>query len=373
MDDDDSKQSEEAEFMGDNLASNPSKTSNDSATVPPPPAEVPKILNVLTQPSNNNSKLPPSTSPIVGGAVSASPGTANTSGSPAGNTADSSSSKSSDISSTASSRGGMAAADKQNKYAAIRASIKTHKSPKSARKQRKVKIKKLFPPPGNGKVNRLYTFGTQDSSNIAIVMHKKNAGEGAFTKTVDDQICKNPELKEAMGINNLCFRVDPDDGSKPYAVDYTNKFKEKKVKYTSVYQHKSSNTTKPKREKWGGNLIKFFNRHGSAKYAPNDWGEEKFEYGGDIDDEDDPYFLADFFTNADVAHVMKTDFAYSAQPLTCTQLTERRDVVELYFGPGKIDDGVSALLAKQNPGINIPGEDDDDDDDPVPFDSDDEA
>ena len=390
LDDDKSNNSEEKEFVGDDeeqfvygeIASNLSKTSDNSntskkaettdaadapneleAAAAPPPEGIPPILKIFTQQSDDESK---------GAPVSASAVTPNASASQAGKTGGNSSSKSSEISSATSSQGGSAGGAKKNKYAAIRAAIKNNKSPKSARKQRKTKMKKTFPPPGSGKVNRLYTYGTQDSSNLALIMHKKNAGEGAFTKTVDDQIRKNPELKEAMGIDNLCFRVDPDNGSKPYAIEYTNKFKEKKVKYMSVYQYKSSDTTKPKREKWAANLIKFFNRHGSAKYSPNDWGEEKFEYAGDIEDGDDPYFLGDFLTNADVANVMKTDFAYSEKPLTCAELAGRRDIVELYYGPDKVDEGVSALLAKHNGGININGDDDDEDEQYVPFDSDDE-
>ena len=262
-----------------------------------------------------------------------------------------------------------------DKYAALKRSLKQHKSPRSAKKQRKAK--KSLPPPGDGKYNKIYTTRTADGSWIAFVMHKKNANSYGFTKPVDDQIRKNPIIKEAFGFDNIFLKVDPDNGNEYWCVEYTNRRKETRVKYATIYHRKPSNDKlendgdKEKREAWARKcLVRFFNKYGAAKYADNDWGEEKYEYGGDLQTGKWTDYLADFITNESVASVMKEDYAFGTVPLTCDEMADNRNLVEMYFGPEKIDEGIKALRAK---GSKFSSGDSDTDSDPKPYESEDDA
>ena len=111
-----------------------------------------------------------------------------------------------------------------------------------------------------------------------------------------------------------------------------------------------------------------FNRYGSAQYSKNDWGEEKYEYGGDLASDQYTDYLADFITNDDVAHVMKEDFAYGAKPLKCAEMAANEALVEMYYGKAKIEEGVAALKRKST-GFTTP---EDDGDELTPYQSDDD-
>ena len=54
-------------------------------------------------------------------------------------------------------------------------------------------------------------------------------------------------------------------------------------------------------------------------------------------------------TNNAVASMMIEDFAYSKSPLLCTQILENTELVEMYYGPKKIDQGKRTLLSKSKP------------------------
>ena len=62
-----------------------------------------------------------------------------------------------------------------------------------------------------------------DDTEIVIVMHKKTAGNFAFTKTVDDMIKADPDVRDAFGFDNLYYKVDPTNGSEPLVIEYQNK------------------------------------------------------------------------------------------------------------------------------------------------------
>ena len=274
----------------------------------------------------------------------------------------------SDNSSGKTSQGTPTSASNKAKYEAFKKKLKMHSPPKSARKQRKHKLKKQNPPPGDGKTNVIYTCGTIDESKIALAMHKKTPGEPAFTKPVDDKLRRDPAARDAFGIDGIYPRCDPDDGNQPLAIPYTNQKKEDKVKYFSIYHAKSDGTTKPRREHWGRDcLTKQFNRHASASNSMNKWGEEKFAYGGELEDDNHVHYLADFLTNDVVAQIMKDFFAIGEHPLTCAQLAETPEAIELYFGPSKMEEGKMALLKKAN-SFNLP--DDNSDSELKPYESD---
>ena len=253
-----------------------------------------------------------------------------------------------------------------DKYAALKRALKQHKSPQSAKKQRK--LKKALPPSGDGKYNKIYTTCTADGSWIAFVMHKKTANHHAFTKPVDDRIQRDPIVKEAFGFDNIFLKVDPDNGNEYWCVEYTNQRKESQTKYASIYHRKPGNDgSKEKREAWARKcLVRFFNKYGAAKYADNDWGEEKYEYGGDLETTKWTDYLADFITNDCVASVMKEDYAYGNVPLTCDEMADNKTLVEMYFGPDKIDEGIKALRSK---GSKFHSGDSDSDSDPKPYES----
>ena len=235
---------------------------------------------------------------------------------------------------------------KVDKYAELKKQMMEHKSPRSAKKQQK--LKKALPPPGDGYINKIYTASTADGGEVAMCMHKSKANEFAFTLNIDNVLKSNPNVKDHMGIDNVFLRVDPDDGNKPYGIEYTNSEKKARTKRASIYHRKPSReTSKEKREKWARTtLVKGFNRYGQAKYSKQDWGEEKFEYGGDLETSKWTDYLADFITNDAVASVMKEDFAFGSKPLTCADMAKNRELVEMYYGPDKIDAGIGALLRK---------------------------
>ena len=259
---------------------------------------------------------------------------------------------------------------KVDKYAHLKKKMKIHKSPRAAKQTQK--LKKALPPPGNGRINKIYTTGCADGSVIAFAMHKKKPNEFAFTKVVDDQLKAKPELKEAMGIDNVFLRVDPDNGNRNFAVEYTNKSGDSMTKYASIYHRKpNSETTKAKRETWARrSLIRHFNTYAGSKYIEKNWGEEKFEYGADLEASKWTDYLADFINNEDVAKVMKEDFAYGDQPLTCTEMAGNRELVEMYYGPDKIDEGIRELQSKSK---NFHAGDSDNDSIPVPYQSDEDG
>ena len=263
---------------------------------------------------------------------------------------------------------------KTDKYASIKNRYKKHKTPKKAKKLQQKK--RRLPDAGDGTYNRVYTIATADGAVVVIVMHKKKANEPAFTKNIDDQLANHSNIRDALGIDHLFKKVDPDNGDQPLAIEYLTKDKESRTKYFTVYYRKpSSPTTKAKREKWARKtLIVGLNKYGQAKYARQDWGAEKFEYGGDLENEWTDY-LADFLTYDDVAKIMKEDFSFSDDPLTCEQMASDSDLVEMYFGPHKVEQGKRALLraarafhtadddAEVKP---YQSEEDDDDDDEKP-------
>ena len=221
--------------------------------------------------------------------------------------------------------------------------MKAHKSPRSAKKERK--LKKTLPRPGDGVYNKIYTTETADGSEIVIVMHKQKANTFAFTKNIDDMMRSNPNVRESFGFDNLFLRVHEDNGNDVYAVEYTNQRNEKKVKHATVYHRKpGGETSKAKREKWARNvLVRQFNKYGSAQYARQDWQQEKFEYGGDLASDKWTNYLPDFITFQSVASIMREDFGYGEKPLTCDDMANNRELVEMYFGPDKVDEGVKAL------------------------------
>jgi glutaredoxin len=234
---------------------------------------------------------------------------------------------------------------KPDKYAELKKSLKQHKTPRSAKKQRKQK--RALPKPGDGKYNKIYTTATADGSIIFFCVHKKKANEYAFTKNIDDILNGNPNVRETMGIDNIFQKVDPDNGDEPYSVEYINKDKESRTKFATIYHRKpSGESTKAKREKWARRvLVKYFNKYGSAQYAPKEWGAEKFEYGGDLQTSKWTDYLSDYITNASVASVMKEDLAFGDKPLKCEEMAENTMLVEMYYGPDKIEEGKRALLA----------------------------
>jgi hypothetical protein len=233
---------------------------------------------------------------------------------------------------------------KADKYAELRKTLRQHKTPRSAKKQRKQK--RTLPKPGDGKVNKMYTTKTADGSVIVFCMHKRKAGEHAFTKNIDDVLNANPNVRETMGIDNMFLRVHPDNGNEPWGIEYVNKDKETKTKYATIYHRKpSTESTMAKREKWARmTLIKHFNKYGSVQYSQRDWGAEKFEYGGDLETTKWTDYLADYITNASVASVMKEDFGHGEKPLKCEDMAKNDMLVEMYYGPDKMEEGKLALL-----------------------------
>lgn len=234
---------------------------------------------------------------------------------------------------------------KSDKYAALKKTLKQHKTPRSAKKQRKQK--RALPKPGDGKYNKIYTSVTADGSVIFFCMHKRKANEYAFTKNIDDVLNANANIREVMGIDNIFQKVDPDNGDEPYAVEYLNKDKEARTKFATIYHRKpNTESTKAKRDKWARRvLVKYFNKYGSAQYAQKDWGTEKFEYGGDLENSNYTDYLSDYITNANVAAVMKEDFGFGDKPLKCEEMAANDMLVEMYFGPDKIEEGKLALLS----------------------------
>jgi len=233
---------------------------------------------------------------------------------------------------------------KADKYAELRNTLKRHKTPRSAKKQRRQK--RALPKPGNGKYNKIYTSVTADGSVVMFVMHKKRANEFGFTRNIDDVLNANPNIKEVMGIDNIFLRVDQDNGNVPYSVDYLNKDGEARTKFASIYHRKpTTESTKANREKWARRvLVKYFNKYGSARYSQKNWGAEVFEYGGDLATSEWTDYLSDYITNADVAKVMKEDLGFGEEPLTCEEMAANTMLVEMYYGPNKIEEGKEALL-----------------------------
>jgi hypothetical protein len=187
-----------------------------------------------------------------------------------------------------------------------------------------------------------------DDSSIAFVMHKKNYGEYAFTKTADDMIRKDPKVMQAFGLDNIYLRVDPNDGNQHLLIEYINRDKQVRHKTASIYHRKPNGvSSKAKREKWARNvLVTYFNKYGQAKYSDKDWGDEKFEYGGDLETSRWCDYLGDFITNDCIVEIMKQDYGFGDKPLTCEEMANDRQLVEMYFGPQKVDEGIAALRSK---------------------------
>ena len=302
----------------------PKVTAVIAATVlkPPPPS------------ANNDGKLPASPAPVSEIVVATtSPGSSNNNAASTANTGSSSSNSS------------TLEVVKKDRYADVKRKLKKHKTPRSAKKRRKQK--RALPKPGDGRVNRIYTAVCADSSIIVFIMHKRKVGEHAFTKTIDEILGANANIRETMGIDNLFLRVDPDNGNEPWGIEYVNKDKETRVKYATIYHRKpSGESTKAKREKWARRvLVKYFNKYGSAQYAQKEWGAEKFEYGGDLETTKWTDYLSDYITYASVATVMKEDLCFGENPLSLEKMAEDDMLVEMYYGPDKIQEGKQALLS----------------------------
>jgi len=256
---------------------------------------------------------------------------------------------------------------RKDPYTDLKKKLKQHRSPPEIKQEQK--LKKAFPPPGNGKCNRIYTTGTMDDSSIAFVTHKKNYGEYAFTKTVDDMIRKDPKVMRAFGLDNIFLRVDPNDGNQHLLIEYINRDKQVRHKTATIYHRKPHGvSSKAKREKWADNvLVPYFNKYGQQKYSDRDWGDEKFEYGGDLETGRWCDYLGDFITNDCVVSVMKEDYGFGKDPLTCEKMAEDRQLVEMYFGPAKVEEGIASLLSH---GKQFHTGETDSDAEPMPYESD---
>ena len=208
-----------------------------------------------------------------------------------------------------------------------------------------------------------------DDSEIVIVMHKKNAGEFAFTKTADDMMKKDPAIMQAFGFDNIYLKVDPDNGNEFLSKEYTSKNGEVRFKTASVYHQKPSTTTsKSNHEKWVKKvLVPYFNKYAQSKYSDAGYGSEQFEYGGDLETEKYCDYLGDFLTNSSIAGIMKEDYAYGETPLTLEDMSKDRQLIEMYFGLDKVDEGIEALLSKTN---SIQNSDFELDLEPKPYESD---
>ena len=236
--------------------------------------------------------------------------------------------------------------ERKDKYADLKQHYKRNKSVTLAKKMRQQQ--KALPPAGNGKYNRIYTVGCMDDSDVVFVMHKRNSNEYAFTKVVDDVIRKDPAVKSAFGFDNLFLRVDPNNGNEYLAIEYTNRDKKTRNKYATIYQRKpNGDSRKEKREKWAKKvLVPMFNKFGQAKYCDGKWGDERFEYGGDLETDKWYDYLGNFITNQDVANIMKEDYAYSNTPLSPADMAKDRRLVEMYYGPEKVEEGIATLLSQ---------------------------
>ena len=124
-------------------------------------------------------------------------------------------------------------------YAELKRRMKQHRSPPSCKRQ-KGRPKKPLPPPGNGKYNHIYTAACVFDTEIVIIMHKKTAGNFAFTKTIDDMIKADPDVRDAFGFDNLYYKVDPTNGSEPLVIEYQNKNGDQRKNFATVYVRKPS-------------------------------------------------------------------------------------------------------------------------------------
>lgn len=227
-----------------------------------------------------------------------------------------------------------------NAYADIKQLYKHNRSP-PAEKIKRNKLKEL-PAPGCGKYNRIYTVCCMDGSDIVFVMHKRNHNEFAFTKVIDNMIGDEPALKSIFGFHNVFMRVDPHDGKKPLATNT-------KQRYPTIYHRKLNGvSTKERREQWAEKvLVPLFNKFGQTKYRDGKYGDEKFQYGGDLETSTWCDYLGDFITNQDVADVMKNDVIYSGMQLVPANMARDQALVKMYYGPEKVDEGIATLLSQK--------------------------
>ena len=258
----------------------------------------------------------------------------------------------------------------RDKFAALKRQMKQHRTPASAKKNRKTKLTRGLPPAGDGRYNKVYTYTTLDGSEITIIMHKSKTDAFAFTKPIDNLINQNESIKDGFGFDNVFFRVDANNGNEIYSVEYGTGTT-KKLKFATVYHRKPSSTTsKEKREKWAKRvLVPLFNKYGSLKYTDEAWKVERFAYGADLESPHHVDYLSDFITNRDVAQVMKDDYAYSDNPLSFDDMASNRTLVEMYYGPNKVDEGIETLLSMK---VTFNPDDDGSMSDPKPYQSDEE-
>ena len=169
-------------------------------------------------------------------------------------------------------------------HAELKRRMKQHRSLPSCKCQ-KGRPKKPLPPPGNGKYNCIYTAACVDDTEIVIIMHKKTAGNFAFTKMVDDMIKADPDVRDAFGFDNVYYKVDPTNGSEPLVIEYQNKNGDHRKKYATVYVRKpKGSTNKKKHQKWAQKcLVPYFNKFAQSKYSQAGYGSEQLEYRGDLE------------------------------------------------------------------------------------------
>ena len=78
-------------------------------------------------------------------------------------------------------------------------------------------------------------------------------------------------------------------------------------------------------------------------------------------------YLGDFLTNGAIADIMKEGYAYGETPLAFEDMAKDWQLIEMCFGPDKVDEGVEALLSKTN---SIQSSDFELDLEPKPYESD---
>ena len=259
---------------------------------------------------------------------------------------------------------------KKDPYAELKKKLHKHRSPPASK--HKTIAKRGVPPPGKGKANRVYTTRCVDESEVVIVTHKKTAGEYAFTKTVDDMIWKDLAIKQGFGFDNIYPMVDPENGNEVMSKEYQNKNGDTRRKTPTVYHQKPKGcSSTSKWQKWAKKvLLPYFNKYAQSKYSDAGYGSERFEYGGDLESSKYHDYLSDFLTNKAVAQVMKDDYAYGDPPLSCEDMTQDKQLVEMYFGPNKVDEGIEALLSLDK---NFTGDSEQDEDIELkPYESDEE-